>query len=86
LFSDVFTDQAARALQLGGELHAWTDVADYFAVMQALLDHDPRYERLPPPAEHTPAHDLDYHTSFERNLRKAGRTIHRGRWRRVDAG
>lgn len=84
LFSDVFVEQTARVLQPGGELHAWTDVADYFAVMQALLDHDPRFERLPPPPERRPTHDMDYHTSFERNLRKAGCTIHRGRWRRID--
>ena len=81
LFTDKFVDLAAAVLQPAGLLHAWTDVAAYFEVMQALMTHHPRFEALPPPAARTPAHDMDYQTSYERKRRKAGMPIHRGRWR-----
>jgi tRNA (guanine-N7-)-methyltransferase len=83
VFTDEFVDRCARVLQPGGVLHAWTDVAEYFGVILALMDHHPQFEPLPPPAEHAPQHDLDYQTSFERKKRKSGETIYRGRWRRA---
>ena len=36
----------------------------------------------PPPAERTPGHDMDYHTSFERKKRKLGLPIYRECWER----
>ncbi len=82
LFNHVFTDLLAWVLKEGGEVHAWTDVEDYFEVIQALMDHHRHFEPLPPPPEHQPQHDMDYMTSFERKKRKEGKTIYRGRWRR----
>lgn len=82
LFTDVFAGRCARALRVGGLLHMWTDVADYFEVVSALMNHHEQFERLPPPAERASAHDLDYQTSFERTRRQAGLPIHRGLWRR----
>lgn len=81
LFTDAFVDRMVRVLEPGGLVHSWTDVGDYFEVISALMDHDSRFETLPPPAEETPEHDMDYRTSFERKKRKLGCTIHRGRWR-----
>jgi len=83
LFTDDFADQVAEVLEPGGVLHSWTDVEDYFEVISSLMDHHPRFETLPPPAERTPEDDLDYQTSFERKKRKAGETIYRGRWKKV---
>lgn len=83
LFTDDFADLVAGVLKAGGLLHSWTDVKDYFEVISSLLEHHPRFETLPPPEEKTPAHDLDYHTSFERKKRRDGKTIYRGRWRKV---
>lgn len=83
LFNDEFVLLAARVLQAGGLLHSWTDVEDYFEVIAALMDHSPLFEPQPPPAEHEPHHDLDYHTGFERKKRKEGGVVYRGLWRRT---
>jgi tRNA (guanine-N7-)-methyltransferase len=82
VFTDQFVSQVATVLAPGGLVHVWTDVEEYFCVMSALMDHDQRFERLPPPAEHVPQHDLDFQTSFERRKRQAGETIYRGCWQR----
>ncbi len=82
LITDEFVSILAGILQPGGLVHAWTDVEDYFAVIRALLDHDPRFESLPPPPENTPAHDFDFRTGYERKGRMAGSVIQRGLWRR----
>lgn len=83
LFTDEFADLLAVVVQTGGLVHSWTDVADYFEVISALMDHHPRFESLPPPPERAPEDDLDYHTSFERKKRKEGETIYRGLWRKA---
>lgn len=83
LFTDEFVDLVARVLEPDGELHCWTDVEDYFEVIEVLIDHHPLFESLPPPCERAADHDMDYRTSFERKRRQAGCTIHRGRWRRI---
>lgn len=84
VFNDRFVALCAEVLRPGGLLHSWTDVAEYFDVISALMDHHELFETLPAPAERPPEHDLDYQTSFERKKRKAGLPIYRGRWRRVD--
>ena len=84
LFTDLFADRVARVLVPGGWLHMWTDVEDYFEIVQALLEHHPFFDNLPTPAERVATHDLDYQTSFERTRRVAGLPIHRGLWRRVE--
>ncbi len=83
LFTDLFADRVARVLTPGGSLHMWTDVEDYFEIVQALLEHHPLFTSLPTPAERPAVNDLDYQTSFERTRRVAGLPIHRGLWRRV---
>jgi tRNA (guanine-N7-)-methyltransferase len=82
LVTDEFIDLAAAALIPGGLFHSWTDVEDYFGVIRALLDHHAAFEALEAPQENTPAHDLDYRTSFERRRRQSGATIYRGLWRK----
>ena len=82
LFTDLFVDRAARVLQPGGLLHMWTDVADYFEIASALMDHHPQFTKLPPPEERPAENDLDYTTGFERTRRQAGLPIHRGLWQR----
>jgi tRNA (guanine-N7-)-methyltransferase len=83
LFNDEFADQVAIVLKPGGRLHSWTDVADYFVVISALMEHHPRFETLAPDEERIPEHDLDYRTSFERKKRREGESIHRGLWRKI---
>lgn len=82
LFTDKFADQLVEILKPDGLVHSWTDVEDYFHVISAIMDHHPHFTALPPAAERSPMHDMDYQTSFERKKRQAGLTIHRGLWRR----
>jgi tRNA (guanine-N7-)-methyltransferase len=81
LITDEFIDLVVRVLEPGALFHHWTDVEDYFKVVEGLLDHDSRFQRLPDPPEKAPAHDMDYLTSFERKKRQAGLTIWRGCWK-----
>lgn len=83
IFSPEFMAEAARVLQPGGLLHAWTDVEEYFQVMLDVVSTIPTFVALPPPAPRDPEHDMDYHTSFERKKRKLGLPIFRARWERV---
>lgn len=82
VFTDEFVGLAARALKPGGHLHSWSDVEEYFGIIQALMNHSEHFETLPPPPERAPSNDLDYQTSFERRQRQEGWKIHRGLWRR----
>lgn len=82
LFTDLFADRVARVLQPNGRLHFWTDVADYFEIVAALLRHHAAFEELFAPEERPAQNDFDYHTSFERTRRQAGLPIHRGLWQR----
>jgi tRNA (guanine-N7-)-methyltransferase len=77
VFTAEFVAECVRILRLGGQLHAVTDVPEYATVMASLLGAQSALRPLPPPAEHTPAHDLDYLTNFERKFRKQGKSIHR---------
>ncbi len=82
LFNDEFTVMLARILRPAGLVHHWTDVADYFGMAQALMDHHPDFTRCPTPVEREATSDMDYHTSFERKKRKLGLPIYRGLWQR----
>jgi tRNA (guanine-N7-)-methyltransferase len=77
LFTAEFAAQCERVLRPGGRLHLVTDVADYFAMVTALVAESTRLRPLPPPEEKAPVHDLDYLTNFERKFRKEGRPIYR---------
>jgi tRNA (guanine-N7-)-methyltransferase len=83
IFTSEFLSQAARVLQPGGFLHAWTDVEEYFGVMTALVAETPAFRTVAPPEERAARHDMDYHTSFERKKRKLGLSIYRACWTRA---
>ncbi|MBM4075380.1 MAG: tRNA (guanosine(46)-N7)-methyltransferase TrmB, partial [Planctomycetes bacterium] len=82
LFTDEFADLLAQAVKLGGFVHSWTDVEDYFYVIRALMDHHSAFIPLTPPPEPEGATELDYLTSFHRRRKQAGCTIWRGLWQR----
>lgn len=82
IWNPEFVAEAARMVRAGGLLHAWTDVEEYFAVILEVVDANPAFRRLPAPTERPTAHDMDYHTSFERKKRKLGLPIFRARWER----
>lgn len=81
VFTDQLIDRMVTVLEPGGHVHSWTDVEEYFHVIKALMDHDPRFETLEAPTEQTPENDLGYQTSYERKKRQSGETIYRGLWR-----
>jgi tRNA (guanine-N7-)-methyltransferase len=81
IFNTEFVAQVARLLRPEGELHSWTDVEEYFAVIQELVAAHPAFVSIPPPDEQMPKFDMDYRTSFERKKRKLGLPIFRARWR-----
>ncbi len=83
LFTAEFTDMLARVVRPGGEVHSWSDVAEYFEIITALMDGHPQFESLAPPPQRDPDHDMDYQTSFERKKRKLGLPIYRGLWQRA---
>jgi tRNA (guanine-N7-)-methyltransferase len=80
LFTPDFAESVLRVLQPGGVLHFVTDVADYFEWVTGTLTGIPQFQLLPPPAENSPQHDMDYLTNFERKFRKEGRPIYRSRY------
>jgi tRNA (guanine-N7-)-methyltransferase len=80
LFTSEFADLVHRVLQPGGLLHFATDVGDYFAMVTDLLNEKLAFVPVPPPAERTPEHDLDYMTNFERKFRKQGKAIYRSEY------
>lgn len=66
-----------RTLAPGGELHFWTDVADYYEhICGDLMDltalQGPRYV-----LQRTAAHPMDYTTHFERRARTHGQPVYR---------
>lgn len=82
LFNEEFTTLLNRILRPGGMVHSWTDVADYFEMVAAIMDPHPAFMRCPTPAEREATNDMDYHTSFERKKRKLGLPIYRGQWQK----
>lgn len=83
VFNDLFVNQSSQLLKVGGHLHSWTDVEEYFGVIESLMDHHPDFRRLEAPMERIPENDMDYQTSFERKKRKLGLPIYRGLWQKV---
>lgn len=83
LFTADFAESVLKVLQPGGVLHFVTDVADYFEWVTGTLAGIPQFRLLPPPAENSPQHDMDYLTNFERKFRKEGRPIYRSRYEKT---
>lgn len=80
IWNQTFVDSLARVLQPGGFVHGWTDVAEYWEVIQPLMDNQERFTICEPPNLNDPDHDMDYQTSFDRKKRKLGLPIYRGLW------
>ena len=83
VMNDRFLNDIERTLMVGGKLHFWTDVQEYFKTTLELIA--PRGMLDGPQAvPETPAeHDLDYRTHFERRMRKHGEAVYRAEFIRV---
>ncbi|MCA9084933.1 MAG: tRNA (guanosine(46)-N7)-methyltransferase TrmB [Planctomycetaceae bacterium] len=82
LFTPEFADLLADVVQPGGHVHSWSDVVEYFEVIQETMNQHPKFTICDAPEERDPEHDMDYQTSFERKKRKLGLPIYRGLWQR----
>ena len=77
-----FLRAVERTLQLGGSLHFWTDVEEYF---QTSLELIAAHTALvgPLPVHEMPAeHDMAYRTHFERRVRLASESVYRAEFRK----
>jgi len=77
VMKESFLRDVERVLTPGGRLHFWTDVEEYFQTTLELLRANTRLTGPFPVPEHTPQHDMDYRTHFERRVRLQGGTIYR---------
>ena len=78
-----FLNDVARTLMPGGRLHFWTDVEDYFNATLALIaEHTPLAGPLEV-AERPAAHDLDFHTHFERRTRLSALPVYRAEFEKL---
>jgi tRNA (guanine-N7-)-methyltransferase len=77
VFTEIFASQCERVLRVGGHLLVATDVPDYAAMVREVVATVPQLRESEAPAEHAPAHDMDYLTNFERRFRKQGKEIYR---------
>ncbi len=82
LFTSEFCDLLAQVVKPGGYVHSWSDVIEYFEIIQELMDGHSSFSIQEAPTERDPEHDMDYQTSFERKKRKLGLPIYRGLWQR----
>lgn len=78
VLSDGNIRQFSRALRVGGRLHFWTDVLDYFELtIELIAEIAPELGVPRPESQRDSTHDLDYHTHFERRSRKFGIPVYR---------
>jgi tRNA (guanine-N7-)-methyltransferase len=77
VFTPEFAARCAGVLRPGGRLLVATDVEDYGRLVRRTVAGVPALREVEPPAEHAPAHDMDYPTNFERKFRQQGKTIYR---------
>lgn len=76
----------SRALRLGGRLHFWTDVLDYFEQTVELIAQVAPELGVPIPEDEIEAtHDLDYRTHFERRSRQNLIPVYRVRYQKRTA-
>ncbi len=74
-----FAVVCARVLRPGGQLFFASDVAEYFAQTQAMLEQVELLQAMPWPV----CDEVEYRTGFERKYRAAGRAIYRGCYQRL---
>lgn len=71
----------AKSLRVGGRLHFWTDVLDYFEqTIEQIAQIAPELGVPVPEQEAESTHDLDYRTHFERRSRLHRIPVYRVRY------
>ena len=77
-----FLQDVVRVLQVGGTLHFWTDVREYYESTLKLIAAVTPLSGPIDVAEKTPEHDFDYRTHFERRMRMHDEPIYRSEFRK----
>jgi tRNA (guanine-N7-)-methyltransferase len=77
VMNEAFLADVVRTLAVGGRLHFWTDVREYFdQSLELIAARTPLVGPLEVP-ERPAEHDLDFHTHFERRTRMHGEAVYR---------
>ncbi len=84
VLNEAFLTDVGRTLRIGGELHFWTDVQEYFDSTLELIEElqvndlplEGPHEVPEPPSEH----HLDFRTHFERRTRLNDDPVYRSRY------
>jgi tRNA (guanine-N7-)-methyltransferase len=77
VLNEPFVRDVERVLRPGGKLHFWTDVEEYYLTSLELIRQSTTLRGPLAVDERPAAHDLDFHTHFERRTRKAGLPVYR---------
>lgn len=81
VLSDANIRMFNRCLRVGGRLHFWTDVLDYFELtIELIAEIAPELGVPLPENQRQSTHDLDFHTHFERRSRQLGIPVYRVRY------
>lgn len=85
--NETFLRNASRTLVIGGRLHFWTDVLEYFeSALELAARVTPELGPPIPEDAEEAEHDLDYRTHFERRSRKYSIPVYRIYWELSYAG
>jgi len=77
VLNEAFLHDVERTLTVGGRLHFWTDVEEYFRTTLELIAATVKLSSPLSVAERPVEHDLDYRTHFERRTRKNELPVYR---------
>lgn len=82
VLSEEFLKDIQRVLKVGGRLHFWTDVEEYYQSTVELLRGIPGLSGPFEVDEQPASSDLDYRTHFERRVRKSALPVFRAEYER----
>jgi tRNA (guanine-N7-)-methyltransferase len=82
VMNEQFLHDVERTLVVGGRLHFWTDVEEYFRSTLELISTTVKLAGPLDVDERPAEHDLDYHTHFERRTRKNELPVYRAEFRK----
>jgi tRNA (guanine-N7-)-methyltransferase len=77
VLNEAFLRDVQRTLVVGGRLHFWTDVEEYFRTTLELIAAAVKLVGPLAVVEKPAEHDLDYRTHFERRTRKNEEPVYR---------
>jgi tRNA (guanine-N7-)-methyltransferase len=78
-----FLRNVERVLEVGGGLHFWTDVEEYFQTTLELIAATTQLAGPRDVQERVPESDLDYRTHFERRMRLGGQAVYRAEFQKA---